>query len=244
MNSPTTRPHFVDIVQSLTEGITAGRFPLGTLLPTEMELCAQFGTSRHTVRAALNQMQQLGLVSRKKNVGTRVIAITPTSNFRPSLASVDDLVQFGSAHVRKVQEIVTEEVGAALAADIRCETGTTWVRISSLRMDSADARLPVGWTDVYVEPAYREVAEMVRHLPGVLISSLIETHDGRRIEQIQQEIRAVTIDEPLATALQVPPGATGLKIIRWYFDGAGDVFEVSVSIHPAERFAVSMVLKR
>jgi len=244
MNSLSTKSNFVDLAQHLTEGITSGRFPVGTLLPTEMELCNHYATSRHTVRAALHELQQLGLVSRKKNVGTRVESIRPTNEFRPSLASVDDLVQFGSTHVRKTQEVIREKIEGDLANDLRCKTGSTWLRISSLRMDSANDRLPVGWTDVYIEPAYAEIGEIVRHSPGILISTLIETRYGRRIEQIQQEIRAVTISEPMAHALQVTAGATALKIIRWYSDAAGDIFEISVSIHPAERFSVSMLLKR
>ncbi|MBC3916214.1 GntR family transcriptional regulator [Undibacterium sp. CY18W] len=244
MNSLPTKTNFVNIAQHLTEGIASGRFPVGTLLPTEMELCNHYTTSRHTVRAALHELQQLGLVSRKKNVGTRVESTRPTNDFRPSLASVDDLVQFGSTHVRKLQEIVSEKMEDDLATDLRCKAGSTWLRISSLRMDGANDRLPVGWTDVYIEPAYAEIGEIVRHSPGVLISTLIETRYGRRIEQIQQEIRAVTISEPIAQSLQVDAGSTALKIIRWYYDAAGDLFEVSVSIHPAERFSVSMLLKR
>jgi GntR family transcriptional regulator len=244
MTSLPTKSNFVDIAQHLTEGITSGRFPVGSLLPTEMELCNHYATSRHTVRAALHELQQLGLVSRKKNVGTRVESAQPTNEFRPSLASLDDLIQFGSTHMRKLQDVVSEKITADLADDLRCKAGTMRIRISSLRMDSASARLPVGWTDVYIDPAYAEIAEIVRQSPRVLISTLIETRYGRRIEQIEQEIRAVTIDEPMAQALQVPVGTTALKIIRCYSDSAGSVFEVSVSIHPAERFSVSMLLKR
>jgi len=244
MNSSSAKSNFVDLAQHLTEGITSGRFPVGTLLPTEMQLCNHYATSRHTVRAALHELQQLGLVSRKKNVGTRVESTRPTNEFRPSLASVDDLVQFGCTHVRKTQEVVSETIDGDLVNDLRCKADSTWLRISSLRMDSANDRLPVGWTDVYIEPAYAEIGEIVRHSPGILISTLIETRYGRRIEQIQQEIRAVTISEPMAHALQVAAGTTALKIIRWYSDAAGDVFEISVSIHPAERFSVSMLLKR
>ena len=244
MNTVTNKPHFADIARNLTEGITSGRFPVGSLLPTEMELCAQYATSRHTIRAALHELQQLGLVSRRKNVGTRVEAAAPTNDFRPSLASVDDLVQFGSKHVRKVQAVERVIADGVLAKELGCHGGTPWLLISSLRMDDVTDRLPVGWTDVYIDPEYVEIGEMVRKTPGVLISTLIESRYGRRIAEIRQEIRATTVPAPMAVALKVEAGATALKIIRWYLDAAGQVFEVSVSIHPAERFAVSMQLKR
>lgn len=244
MNAFTAKPHFADIARNLTEGITSGRFPVGSLLPTEMELCAQYATSRHTIRAALHELQQLGLVSRRKNVGTRVESAAPTNDFRPSLASVDDLVQFGSKHVRKVHAVEGVAADSALAKELGCPVGTQWLRIASLRMTEATDRLPVGWTDVYIDPEYVEIGEIVRRTPGVLVSNLIESRYGRRIAEIRQEIRATTVPAAMAAALQAEAGATALKIIRWYLDAAGQVFEISVSIHPAERFAVSMQLKR
>ncbi|KAF1018295.1 MAG: putative HTH-type transcriptional regulator YurK [Paracidovorax wautersii] len=81
-----SKPHYLQLARQLTEGITQGRYPLGTLLPTELQLCELYGTSRHTVRAALNELQLLGLVSRRKNVGTRVTATQVRHGFQPTLA--------------------------------------------------------------------------------------------------------------------------------------------------------------
>lgn len=239
-----TKPHFGDIVRDLTEAIASGRFPVGSVLPTELELRDLYNTSRHTVRMALHELQQLGLVSRRKNAGTRVESARPTAGFRPSLASLDDLVQFGSAHVRVVQSIEETTTDGALAKELECAAGTRWLRISSLRMDGVAGSPPIGWTDVYIEPAYTEIGEIVRESPGTLISSLIESRYGRRIAEIRQEIRAATVPEGLAAALQVEAGTAALKIVRRYLDVAGQMFEVSVTVHPAERFAVSMRLQR
>nr|WP_246282548.1 hypothetical protein [Paraburkholderia caffeinitolerans] len=51
----------------------------------------------------MNELQRLGLVSRRKNAGTRVESMRPRNDFRPSLASIDDVVQFGTEHLRGVQ---------------------------------------------------------------------------------------------------------------------------------------------
>jgi GntR family transcriptional regulator len=235
--------HYADIARHLTEAIAAGQFPVGSLLPTEMELCEHYKTSRHTVRAALHELQQLGLVSRRKNVGTRVEAVRPTNEFRPTLSSVDDLVQFSSEHIRKVLSVEETTLRGTLAKELGCKSGSKWIRISSLRLDAND-RPAVGWTDVYIEPAYAEIGELVRKTPDTLISSLIEEKYGRRIAQIRQEIRAVSVPENMASSLQAEPNAPALKIIRWYHDATGQIFEMSVSVHPAERFAVSMHLQR
>ena len=165
-------------------------FPVGSLLPTELELVDRYQTSRHTVRAALHELEQLGFVSRRKKLGTRVESAQPKNEFRPSLASLDDLVQFGTTHLRKVQSIGETTVTGVLAKELRCASGTRWLRISSLRVEADDEGSPIGWTDVYVDPAYAEIGKIVRKSPDTLISSLIESRYGRRVAEVRQDIRA------------------------------------------------------
>ncbi len=238
------RPHFADIARDLTDGIASGRYPVGSNLPTELELRDLYRTSRHTVRAALAELQARGLVSRRKNAGTRVESAEPRRDFRPSLASVDDLVQFGSEHLRAVQSIETIEATAKLAATLQCAPRTPWLRISSLRILGDRDSAPVGWTDVYIDPGYDEVAQAARDNPDTLVSTLIERRYGRAIEEIRQEVRAVTVTATMAKRLRVEPGSAALEIVRRYFDAGGESFETSVTLHPAERFHISMRLTR
>ena len=46
--------------------IAAGIFPSGSQLPTEMEISRKYKLNRHTVRRALEVMEQEGLVYRLK----------------------------------------------------------------------------------------------------------------------------------------------------------------------------------
>ncbi|EHP42691.1 GntR family transcriptional regulator [Cupriavidus basilensis OR16] len=104
---------------------------------------------------------------------------------------------------------------------------------------------PIGWTDAYIDPAYAEIGEIVRASPGVLISALIEARYGRCIAEIRQDVCALTVgDTDISRALGLTPGQAALKIVRRYFDASGHVFEVSVTVHPAERFSLSMRLQR
>jgi GntR family transcriptional regulator len=243
MRKTDTKPLFAKIAQELTEGIAAHRYPVGSVLPGELELCEIYNTSRHTVRAALNELQQLGLVSRKKNAGTRVESETPKNDFRSSLGSLEDLVQFGTTNVRVVQSVGQIVVKGELAKTLGSVSGTPWLRISSLRVDSQTEE-PVGWTDVYIDPQYEDIVETARESPDVLISTLLERRYGRRVAEIRQVVRAILIAEPLASELKVQPGDAGLEIVRQYFDAAGSICEASVTVHPANRFAVAMRLQR
>ena len=166
------------------------------------------------------------------------------SGYRQSLASVEDLVQFGTAHVRVVREIQDVVADRALAKELGCAPGSRWLRISSLRLNGEPKAAPIGWTDVYVDAAYAELRNIVRECPDVLISSLIESRFGRRIAEIRQEIQAVLLPAKLAEELGAEAGTAALKIIRRYVDHAGETFEISVTIHPADRFAFTIRLQR
>ena len=48
---------YAQVARDLAEGIGNGRFPVGSLLPKELELCEQYAASRHTVRAAIRELQ-------------------------------------------------------------------------------------------------------------------------------------------------------------------------------------------
>ena len=67
-----TETRYAKVARDLVQGIGDGRFSVGSTLPTELELCEQYGASRHTIRAAIRELQELGMVSRRKKAGTRV----------------------------------------------------------------------------------------------------------------------------------------------------------------------------
>jgi DNA-binding GntR family transcriptional regulator len=173
-----------------------------------------------------------------------VEAAHPSAGYQQSLASIEDLVQFGASHRREVQEIQSVIADRALAKTLGCEAGSSWLRVSSLRLKEGTEALPVGWTDVYVVSAFAGLADMVRASPDVLISALIEQHYGRRIAEIRQDITATTIPPRLAEPLAAKAGSPALRIIRRYLDHAGEAFEISVTVHPADRFTFSTRLRR
>ena len=152
-------------------------------------------------------------------------------------------MQFGARHKREVREVEEVATDRALAKTLGCPLGKEWLRISSLRLD-ADG-VPVGWTDVYVDLGVRgHRATLVRAKPETLISSLIESRYGRRIAAIRQEIRGTLMPASLAAALGAKAGSAGLEIMRRYDDTAGETIEISVSVHPADRFTVVTRLTR
>ena len=65
-------PLYEQLHKALLEAITSGKLSAGTKLPTEEELCAQFGISRPVARQAYNMLIEEGFVERMRGRGTFV----------------------------------------------------------------------------------------------------------------------------------------------------------------------------
>jgi len=235
---------YAAVANDLMEGISNGRYPVGSLLPTEFELCALYDVSRHTVRAAITQLQNQGMVSRRKRVGTRVEAATPSGGYSQSLASVADLVHVAETHIRDVQEVRHFVADIAQARRLGLEPGAHCFCMSSIKVDVNQRSAPLCWTDVYADQVYAEVIPLAEQCPGELIAALIEREFGRRIDAVDQQVRPVQLGAELATRLNAAAGSLGLNIIRQYRDDQGGVIAVSETVYPDDRFTLVMQMKR
>ncbi|MDE1169559.1 MAG: GntR family transcriptional regulator [Pseudomonas sp.] len=232
------------IAKDLMEGIASGRYPVGSLLPTEFELCELYEVSRHTVRAAISQLQTQGMVSRRKKVGTRVEAAAPRGGYSQSLATVADLAHLAETQVRSIQQVSHFVADIAQARRLGLEPGEHYFCVSSIRVDRENALAPLCWTDVYALKQYSSVIELAEQHPGQLIAALIEQHFGRHIDVVDQQVRAVLLSAEIAKALNAEVGSPGLNILRQYRDDEGKLMVASETIHPDDRFTLVTQLKR
>ena len=91
-------------------------------------------------------------------------------------------------------------------------------------MDGGTKRRPISWTDVYLDPAYSDIADLVRESSETLISSLVEARYGRRIARIRQDVRAVSLSPSLAEPLKAEAGSPVLPLVRRYLDASNEAF--------------------
>ncbi|QYD69295.1 GntR family transcriptional regulator [Paraburkholderia edwinii] len=238
------KPRYAELADQLIEAIGNGTFEVGAALPSELDLSAQFGVSRATVRSALEKVQELGLISRRKRAGIRVEASKPRVAYEQSLSSVEDLVQFAVVTERHVQSIGEVSASPTLAAQLGVETGSRWLRVELLRVDAAKPDEPICWTDVYLEPTVGAGIRRELRKSSGLICGMVEERFGRSVREVRQEIRAVGVPARLAKPLAVEADGHALEITRHYVDQHGAVFEVTVSVFPANRFTYALQLRR
>ena len=73
-------PLYAQLVGIIKRSISSGALAIGDLLPSEAELCRALNVSRNTVRQAIGELEDEGLVVRKRGKGTFVA--DPNTNRR------------------------------------------------------------------------------------------------------------------------------------------------------------------
>ena len=63
-------PKYIQVKNNIEELIQSGKIKPRDKLPTESDLCEEYGVSRHTVRKALDILEQDGLLYKKQGLGT------------------------------------------------------------------------------------------------------------------------------------------------------------------------------
>jgi DNA-binding GntR family transcriptional regulator len=237
-----SRARYAQLAQSLLERINSGGYPVGSLIPTELDLCRQFGVSRTTVREAIRHLTDLGLVSRKAGVGTQVRARYSSPRYVHAIESISDIFQYTQASAApKLLASGEIEAGDDDARLLRCEPGQRWVRFETLR-SFAGKGVPMVHSVAYVQPAHAGIVKLVpgRREP---IYTLLDKEYDEPVVEVQQEFRALQIRAPLARLLKVSSGSAGLNVIRHYFGNGERMLLVTLSTYPSDRFSYAMRLR-
>ncbi|MBW6506718.1 MAG: GntR family transcriptional regulator [Rhodobacteraceae bacterium] len=239
-----TGPLFKQIAQAIGDAIERGAVAVGEMLPTEKELAVQYGASRHTIRDALGELRALGLVESRQGKGTVVVRASRQSSYAQSYSSIEELTRFASGtpiHPVTVEDVLAD---AALASDLRCGVGQSFVRIVGLRYREDDtSSTPVGYVEVFIDASFGRIRAHLQDLKSSIAETLERLYE-MRIFRIEQEISVMVLPETIAVQLQVASGTPAMLIRRRYVVESGRVVETAFSYYPIGQFEYRNVLLR
>ena len=237
----TDRPRYQVIADDLMADITAEKFSVGSMLPTEMELCRHYDVSRYTVREALRQLREMGMVAMRRGSGTRVLSARPEEAYVQSVSALSELLRYPGTNFELIESgrIALDNEQSEI---LHAQPGDDWFHFAGVRRSDM-ANTPICWQDVYVLPQFEDAARQVP-TDHRAVHQIIEQRHGEIIGRAQLDMFASHIDETLAAKMEVTPGTAAMTIIRRYTDHNGRLFETTRSIHPEGRFVYSLELQR
>lgn len=242
MSETREGPRYARLREELQGRIEDGTYRVGDLLPTELELKEEFGLSRHTVREALRQLIDMGLVRRRQGSGTQVVRASVEQNYVHSMRSLSELFQYASDTHFRIDSIDNAVPGPELAAIFQGGEKSIWLRIEGVRWTS-DESTTICASTVFLHSAFKSLAPRLPDHHGA-IYQLVEDEFGVSLSGVEQTISAEPIDRDVAKRLGVSVKLWAVRVVRRYLDADGKLMIVSVNHHPADRFSYAMHLKR
>ena len=229
---------------SLRSLIQSGQVRPGDNLPGELDLAAQLGVSRHTIRHALSVLVAEGLLRRERGRGTTVLPATQTQPlFERSLGSFYAFAWEVRARGAEQHSFILERkdgpAGPALAERLGLQPGEPIQRIVRLR--TADGEPLVLETSVLP----RRLAEQLdaQALERDSVYDVLEQRCGVRVVGARETIRPTALARSVARLLRVRPGAPAFRVERTTWSEAGPI-EWQESVVRGDRYLYSVELPR
>lgn len=231
-------PIYIQIEEQLRARIKAGEFEAGTAIPSERELTESFGVSRMTLRQAVTNLVNDGLLYREKGRGT-FVAIPKVEQPLNGLTSfTEDMKARGMTPSNQLIEFKEIDPEADIAGELELQSGEKVFSVKRIRYaDDKPMAIERTFLPVKLFPHLTEEA-----LKGSLYSIIEEQQ--LRISHASQRMEAALVKKEDAELLKISLSSPVLCIERLSYLGGGIPFELVRSIYRADRYKFITDIKR
>jgi GntR family transcriptional regulator len=231
-------PLYHQLKTILLERLRHGTWKPNEQLPTEDALAAEFEVSKATVRQALRDLAQAGLVRREQGRGTFVAEAKIQFGPRELHSFTEEMRDSGLPVRSRVLEQTVVAASSDIAAKLRVSEGAEVFVLRRLRLAGEE---PMGLQTAHIP------TDLV---PGLLevnfnVASLYETL-GKRFgivpDHASQKHFAVAVSREEAALLNVPEGSPALGGERLTFRRGGQPLELTHSLMRGDRYQIQLKL--
>ena len=227
-------PLYHQMAKAIENDIETGVLAPGQRLENEIALAARLHVSRPTARRALQELVDLGMLVRKRGVGTQVAPVRVRR--RVDLTSLfDDLAGSGRTPTTTVLGYSVGPATPELSEALEIGLGAEVVTVRRLRYaDGEPLALMTNHIALELAPTYDEL----NHL-GLYAALRLR---GIEVHMAQQHIGARTATAAEARTLEERPTAALLTMERTAVDAAGQPVEHGLHVYRASRYSFSTTL--
>jgi DNA-binding GntR family transcriptional regulator len=228
-------PLYYQLAQRLQTAIESGQLPPGARIENEVELADQLNISRPTIRRAIRELVDKGLLVRRRGVGTQVLS-GPLKRSAELTSLYDALSQSNRAPTTKV--LMLEEVvpPAEVLESLALPARSTVLHLVRLRY--ADG-VPFALLKSYMPPRFSDLTadELEKHGLYQLLRAR-----GVTMRVAHQTIGARESTAEEANLFGLKPGAAVLTMQRTFFDQSGRPFELGTHSYRPDLYSFEMTV--
>lgn len=232
-------PLWFQIAERLRAAIADGTFVAGDALPSESQLNETFGISRATSRAALDSLEQDGLIFRKSGKGSIVLSPRVEQPAAEMFGFSDDMRRRGlqpsyqALFAGRVR--VSAEVGDALGLRVNASV------FHSRRVLKAEDQ-PIGlarsWIPLSVFKS--RPPPTLQELTDTSLYAWLQQHCEAKVAGARETIEAAIVAADMAAELDVDPGSAVLVVRRRSDAADGSPIEYAVLNFRSDRYRLHL----
>jgi GntR family transcriptional regulator len=218
--------------------IADGTWPDGARLPNEGKLGEMLGVSRITMRHALRNMEEWGLLRREQGRGTFVRSSTIIAGARGPTSLTQEMADRGLSVGSRILELREIPADNSVASALEIREGASVVKLRRLRLGGGQ---PIGVQTAYLpEKRVPGLADM----EGALVSLYATLRDrfGLVPQSALEVYRVGAASAEDAELLEVAAGSPAFIVQRTTSDARGP-YEFTVSTMRGDRYEIRSKLR-
>lgn len=228
-------PLYFQVSQRIEKAILSGELPVGSRLENEVALGERLGLSRPTVRRAIQEIVDKGLLVRRRGIGTQVVHGQVTRNVE--LTSLfDDLARSAKTPSTRLLSLEIVPADAKIAEKLAVAEGSPALYIHRLRL--ADD-VPMAVMENWLPEAFVDMQpdDLVQHgLYQVLRSR------GVTMRVARQRIGARKATNEEAELLDIDRNSALLTMDRTAYDDSGRAIEFGHHCYRPDLYSFEVTL--
>ena len=232
------------LARELRSAVRAGRYGEHDRLPTEAELAATRSLSRQTVRRAMQELVNEGLVFRVPGRGTFPVA--RGGRYLRQFGSIEDLIGLSQDTRLEVLDPLQRRLDPAAAGRLALDTDV----VTSVTFRRLHDDVPLCVTTVALPPAVgRLLADVPElHAAGATTTAtvlgLLDDRTDVQVVEADQSISVAPLPSDAAAPLGLGAGRPVLRIDRLYSDSDRRPVELAVNWFHPDHYSYRVRLRR
>jgi GntR family transcriptional regulator len=230
-------PLYRQLWEQLERLVANGTWQPKEPMPSDNVLAEAFQISVMTVRQAMAELVNQGLIYREQGRGTFVSPRPFRHHLQRLEGFTEDILARGLTPSARILAFERVTAGERLGKEMQLDPASTLLHVKRLRL--ADGRL-VAIHDAYLTHTQLTLEELKE--VGSLYTLL--EHKGVQMVEADETLEAITADRELADLLQIERGAPLLRASRLSWDRASAPVEFVQATYRADFYRYTVRLRR
>lgn len=236
-NSPI--PYYIQVKSILKDQIEKGILSHGEQLPGEHQLCQMFSVSRTVIGHALSELEQEGLITRRRGKGTFVVELETYERLSQTFRGFyTEMKTRGHIPISKVLKQELTAADPIVSKNLNLKTGSPVYLFERLRLINNE---PIVLTSTYfpsklvpgfekLDLSKRSLYEVLENEYGLVVSTGHRIIGATIANEYQAKLFEIRVGDPLIVLnnTSYSPDGTPLEYYFGLYRGDRFIFEVDI----------------